>query len=211
MDSVELASEVNTEQKIIDAAREVFIQKGYSGARMQEIADAAGFNKALVHYYFRSKEKLFEVIFKEAFGKLLPTIAYIFKGPGTLFEKIESFTEEYIRVILVHPYIPVFVLSEMHRNPDSFFQNYFHPDMKAGVLHILREFDKAAEKGEIIKTDPRHLLMNMMSLCVFPFIARPLLQRVIDVNDESYKDLLMERGKAVSNFIIHAITPKHTI
>lgn len=211
MDKIELVSESNTEKKIIDAARQVFIQKGYSGARMQEIADAAGFNKALVHYYFRSKDRLFEAIFKEAFAKLLPTIAHIFKGPGTLFEKIEKFTDEYIQVIMAHPYIPVFVLSEIHRNPDSFFQNYFHPEMKAGVVHIMGEFEKAVDNGEIIKTDPMQLLINMMSLCVFPFIAKPMLQRVIEASDETYNNLLAVRGKAVSTFIINAITPKQNI
>ena len=79
-----------TEERILAAAKKVFIHKGMYGARMQDIADEAGINKALLHYYFRNKEKLFEVIFKDAAGQLFPTINMIFESDSPLFEKLES-------------------------------------------------------------------------------------------------------------------------
>jgi AcrR family transcriptional regulator len=197
----------NAEAKILEAARKVFLQKGFTGARMQEIADEAGINKALLHYYFRSKEKLFDEIFREAFGKLLPSLAGIFQEPISIFEKIEKFTEGYITLVLEHPYIPVFVLSEMHRNPDEFFETHMRPDLRSNVQLIGKQFAEAIEKGLIKPIDPRQLMINMMSLCVFPFVARPILQRMLKTNDKTYHSLLEQRKKEVSQFIIAAIKP----
>ena len=96
----------STEQIILEAAKKVFVRKGMAGARMQDIADEAGINKALLHYYFRNKEKLFEMIFMEAAEKFFPRINAIFDSDQPLFEKIESFCEEYISVVMENPYLP---------------------------------------------------------------------------------------------------------
>lgn len=199
--------EKNAEQKIFEAARKVFQQKGFTGARMQEIANEAGINKALLHYYFRSKEKLFEHIFKEAFGKLLPSLAEIFTRPISIFEKIELFTQAYISIVIEHPFIPVFVLSEMHRNPDEFFSTYIQPQLLQNVQVIGQEFAKAAQSGIIRPIDPRQLMMNVMSLCVFPFVARPMLQRMMQISDKDFQKMLEQRKNEVSQFINQAIQP----
>jgi TetR/AcrR family transcriptional regulator len=199
--------EKNAEAKILAAARNVFINKGYAGARMQEIADEAGINKALLHYYFRSKDKLFEQIFREAFGKLLPSIAEIFTRPISIFEKFEQFTEAYISVVIENPFIPVFVLSEMHRNPDEFFGTYIQPEMAGNVQIIGQEIAKAVQAGTIRPIDPRQLMMNLMSLCVFPFVARPMFQKMMQISDADFEKMLMLRKKEVSQFIILAIQP----
>jgi AcrR family transcriptional regulator len=199
--------EQNAEQKILAAARKVFINKGYAGARMQEIADEAGINKALLHYYFRSKDKLFEQIFREAFGKLLPSIEDIFTRPISIFEKIERYTEAYISVVIENPFIPVFVLSEIHRNPDNFFTTYVKPEMAGAVKTIGQEIAKAVQAGTIRPIDPRHLMMNLMSMCVFPFVARPMLQKMMQISDLDFGNLLEQRKKEVSQFINLAIQP----
>jgi TetR/AcrR family transcriptional regulator len=206
MDNI-LATDLNTEQKILEAARKVFVRKGFSGARMQEIADEAGINKALLHYYFRSKEKLFDEIFRDAFGRLLPQLTGIFMLPISLFEKIERFTDSYISLVFEQPFIPVFVLSEIHRSPDDFFTTYVQPELLSNIRKIGEEFKKAADDGLIKAIDPRQLMMNIMSLCVFPFVARPMLQRMLQLPDKAYETLLQQRRKEVSNFVISAITP----
>ncbi len=210
MDKTDTIPEVNAEQRIREAARRVFTQKGFAGARMQEIADEAGINKALVHYYYRSKEKLFEEIFKEAFSTMLPAMAHVFLGPGTLPQKISLFVEKYLTLVNAHPYIPVFVLSELHRNPDTFFARFIPAELKQGMKGILVLFQHSIDSGEIYPVDPRHLMMNVMSLCVFPFVARPMFQRMLDIDNESYQTLLKERIQVVTQFILHAITPKNT-
>lgn len=210
MEKVIAETGAGTEQRILEAARRVFLRKGYAGARMQEIADEAGINKAMVHYYYRSKDKLFEEIFSEAFATLLPAVAHVFMGPGSLDEKIGSFTEKYVSVMQAHPYIPVFVLSEMHRNPDSFFQKFIRPELKNAIKGILGLMDRAVQQGEIRQMDARHLLMNLLSLCVFPFVAKPMLQRMLDITEEEFAQLMEERKQVISTFVIQAITPKHT-
>ncbi len=208
MDNETAILEPNAEKRILEAARKVFTLKGYDGARMQEIADEAGINKALVHYYYRNKEKLFAEIFREAFSTILPAMAHVFLGEGNIGQKIELFVEKYLTVILQNPFIPLFVLSEMHRNPDTFFNELVHPDLKIRVQGILTLFEKAVENGEIANIQPRHLMINTMALCVFPFIARPMLQRMLDIPDTEYDEILVERKKVVSEFILNAITPK---
>src|SRR3954452_616752 len=115
-----MKKDLSTEEKILNAAKKVFLTKGMDGARMQDIADEAGINKALLHYYFRSKDKLFEQIFLKVTTSFLPKIFLILKGEDTLFEKIERFCEVYITQIIKTPYVPIFILNEINRQPKTF-------------------------------------------------------------------------------------------
>ena len=108
------------EQRILVSAREIFHKRGFEGARMQEIADKAGINKALLHYYFRSKEKLFDAVFDEALKALLPKVKELLNAELPLFDKIKYFTENYITLLMKNMYLPVFVINEMYQNPEKF-------------------------------------------------------------------------------------------
>ena len=108
----------NTESQILNAAKNVFQRKGMDGSRMQEIADEAGINKAMLHYYYRSKQMLFEAVFKGAFSLLAPQLNKILNDDNSLEEKIKNFTSSYISFIVKHPYVPNFVIQELNRNPD---------------------------------------------------------------------------------------------
>ena len=94
----------NTENQILKAAREVFIAKGYEGARMQEIADRAGINKALLHYYFRSKEKLFEAVFSEIAMNLFPAMKQLLEAEIGIKEKVTFFIKIYLKTLLENPF-----------------------------------------------------------------------------------------------------------
>ena len=107
----------NTEEEILNAAKEVFQQKGMAGARMQEIADKAKINKALLHYYYRSKQLLFEAVFKNAFRLLAPQIGKVLNDDTELFDKIRNFTDSYVSFVIKHPYLPNFVTQELNSNP----------------------------------------------------------------------------------------------
>ncbi|NTW33144.1 MAG: TetR/AcrR family transcriptional regulator, partial [Bacteroidetes bacterium] len=104
-----------TEKLILKAAKKVFIDKGFDGARMQEIADLAGINKALLHYYFRSKEKMFDAVFEDVFMQFLPEVTEVMNSEITLFDKIKTFVDVYITALLKNPHIPIFVLHELSR------------------------------------------------------------------------------------------------
>src|SRR6478672_1184281 len=120
-----MKKDLTTEEKILTAARQVFLSRGMDGARMQDIADEAGINKALLHYYFRSKDQLFERIFLEVANSFLPRVFAVLDSDATLFEKIEQFCKEYISQVITTPYVPIFILNEINRQPQEFLKKVF--------------------------------------------------------------------------------------
>ncbi|MBS1748003.1 MAG: TetR/AcrR family transcriptional regulator [Bacteroidetes bacterium] len=192
------------EEKILDAARQVFMAKGMSGARMQDIADAAGINKALLHYYFRSKEKLFERIFIDAFDKLFPKLGSIIESKDTVFKKIELICSEYINQLQLMPYLPVFVISEMNRHPEVFLHQVWgrkKPPLKAFVELI----NASIKNGEIKPVNPLQVLLNIISLCIFPPMAKPLFQQIAGISKKGFDEMLEERKKIVPQIIIQPL------
>ncbi len=207
MDNTEIPSFASTEQLIILAAKKVFIRKGFAAARMQEIADEAGINKALVHYYFRNKEKLFVVIFKEAFQSLMPKVLDVFHQEGHFREKIWAFTAGYIKMILENPFIPAFVIAESNRDPDAFFTHFVAPPMQEAIGKMRGVIAQAVKRGEIRPIEPLQLMINLISLCVFPFAAKPMLQHLMNLSEEAWQQMQEDRITQVSEFILSAIEP----
>ena len=138
--------DTSTEEKILEAAKKVFTSKGMYGARMQDIADEAGINKALLHYYFRSKQKLFEVIFAAAAQKLFTKINFIFESDMPLFEKIEHFTEEYITVMMESPYLPLFVLNELSQDSQAFLNKVWGKQNLPRPQKFLDQIEKEVQR-----------------------------------------------------------------
>jgi len=201
-----MTKDLSTEERILEAAKRVFLRDGYHGARMEAIAKEADVNKALLHYYFRSKEKLFDSIFQQIKGGLLPKVAEIFKADLPLLDKIRLFVESYIDLLIESPYVPLFMVNEVNKDPENFTQ-------KMGIIEKLQSFlpyfivqlQDEIEKGNIKPIHPMHLLMNTMSMCVFPFLAKPMLQRVAGMTDAQYMDMMQERKKIIADFIVNAI------
>ena len=203
----------DTETKILDAAKEIFQHKGLSGARMQEIADKAGINKALLHYYYRTKDKLFEKVFDLAFSVFIPKIRdIVLSTDKTVFEKIEFFVENYINLLQKHPYIPGFVINELNRNPEILVQ-VFEKNVQFKEMNLFEKFDNQLQdefnKGIIRLVDSRNLMTNVIGLCIFPIVARPIIQGIMfNNNKEEYDVFLAQRKKFVTDFIINSIKIK---
>jgi AcrR family transcriptional regulator len=196
--------ESNTQKLILEAAKKVFLSKGLDGARMQEIADEAGINKALLHYYFRSKDKLFDAIFEDVFQQFLPKVSLLIFSDKPFIEKIWAFVDTYLDVLLKNPLVPIFILHELSRNPERIV-NLF---MNQGVPHEFFQemLRKEIESGQIKQVNPIHLIVNIISMCVFPIAAKPILKGVLFSNDdEAYDRFLQERKTEVTLFIINAI------
>lgn len=202
---VNFQKEGTTEQKILDAARTIFIRKGMIGARMQDIADEAGINKALLHYYFRNKEKLFEVVFWEAASELFERMNKVFQKDCSLFEKIECFVCEYLDLVIKSPFIPQFLFSEINRNPEDFFGKMEQLSNKPNPRPILMQFKQAMDEGLIRKEEPLQFMMNMFSMIVFPFIGKPMFQKMFSITDAEFYKMMENRKKIIVDFIIHAI------
>jgi len=197
----------NTEEKIIDAATEVFVQKGMDGARMQEIADRACINKALLHYYFRSKEKLFDAIFTKLIGIAFPRIGQILQSELPVMEKIETVIDTYIDLLLKYPFLPAFIIKEMNRDATPFFK--YIEKKGFSVKPVLKTLEDAMNQGLIRTMRPEHLVVNVIGLCVFPFAARPMISYVAFQGDEkALNQFLAERKEEVKSFVIEAIQPE---
>ncbi len=197
----------STEQKIFDAAHEVFMQKGMDGAKMQEIADRAGINKALLHYYYRSKEKLYEMVARAIIGRALPIIREFLETEYPLEEKIRRFVNFYVDLIARNPYVPIFVISEMNKHPDRFIDNILPKEIPKPDV-FLHQVEVEIAAGRIRPIKPQHLLVNMVSLCIFPFVAKPMMRIVIGMNAQEMRIFLDERKEEVLHFILASLRPE---
>jgi len=198
---------INTEEQILVAAKNVFQSKGMDGARMQEIADKAGINKAMLHYYYRSKQLLFEAVFNNAFSLLAPQLNTILNDDSTIKDKIRHFTSNYITFMIKHPYLPSFIIQELNRNPDFIIKlkdNKGFPNLEKFKKQVALEVDK----GIIKPISSEQLFINILALNVFPFVAKPLIMAFTNTDDKTYKQLIENRKTEVSNFIINSI--KHS-
>lgn len=197
-------SQIDTEQKILNAARKVFIEKGRDGARMQGIADEAGINKSLLHYYFRSKDKLFAAIFDEAFKSFIPNVKNILESGMLLADQVKSIVGFYFDMILENPYLPGFILDELSHNPKTFQL----PIMANGTdfSFIQKALASLVAQGYSIECDPRHLFVDMIGMTVMPFIGRPILEEVLFGGQASaYEAFIQERREHVTDIILNQI------
>jgi AcrR family transcriptional regulator len=192
------------EIQILNAAKNVFQKKGMDGARMQEIADEAGINKALLHYYYRSKQQLFEAVFKFAFNLLAPQLNQILNDDSSIENKIRNFTSDYIDFIIKQPYLPSFIIHEINRNPQFIIQlqnNPAFPNLDKFKQQVAHEI----ELKIIQPISAEQLFVNILSLSIFPFVASPLIKAILKLNNEQFQILMNERKREVADFIINSI------
>ncbi len=197
--------DTNTEEKIIKAAKKIFLRHGMAGARMQDIADEAGINKSLLHYYFRSKEKLFSIVFQKAVKDAIPQIVQVFATDAHLFDKIRIFVREYLEFIGKNPYLPMFIMHELSSRPKHLQE--LLDTIKIDIDFIAEQIQNEVDKGNIRPIKPVQLMMNILSLCVFPVIAKPMMAKffVPDNKDDVYSQFLEERKALVAEFVINSI------
>ena len=195
------------EAKIKEAARTVFHKKGFDATRTRDIAEAAGINLALLNYYFRSKNKLFEIIMMETMMQFMQGMVSVFKDEATsLEEKIELVAIRYTDLMIADPEIPLFILSEIRSNVDNFFDNI--PLAKVLMNSVFIEQYKAAiQAGEAKDVSPLHFIINLMSLTVFPFAASPMLKKVGGLKDKQFEQLMQERKKLIPIWIKASLQP----
>lgn len=195
-----------TEQIILEKAREVFVKKGFAGARMQEIADAAGINKAMLHYYFRSKEQLFKVIVAEIMQDLIPKLGDALAGGESVVAKLEQVIRLYISFLRENPFVPIFVLHELSQNRVAFIKAVKEkaarfPNFPAFFEQVIKE----QSEGKIRPIHPVHLLLNVMGMVVFPFVARPMVTNLVDIPEAQFDAMMEDRAEVVIGFVRRAL------
>lgn len=196
--------DATSESLILNAAKSIFIKKGMDGARMQEIADEAGINKALLHYYFRNKQQLFDAVFMNAFALLAPQLNSILNDDSSIEEKIIKFTSNYISFMSKHPYLPSFVIQEINRNPEFIMHLKEKPEFPNTEKFKL-QVENEVKNGVLNPVDAEQLFINIISMCIFPFMGKPLIKVFLDAEDAHFNKLMENRKIEVSSFIINSI------
>ncbi len=161
-----------TEEKILEAAKEVFMKYGLYGARMQDIANTAGINKALLHYYFRSKEKLFDAVFDGALEKYFSQMTVFGDTSLPIKERLMQYVDNVFNFFSEYPHMSIFIIKEISINPEMFHEKVKH--MKNQRSLLIPALEEAFEKGEIQRFDPVLFMVNLHSMCAYPFLASPL-------------------------------------
>lgn len=181
---------------------------------MQEIAAEAGVNQALLHYYFRSKERLAEAVFRQVAGRVIPTVLGLFGSDLPLESKVERIVAAYIDAFSRSPFLPGYILSELHHHPERATQLFASaaggaPNQIApAILAKLRvQIDAGVEAGAIRSIAPEQFMVNLLSLCVFPFAARPFLSVALGLDDDGFARFVEQRRRELPHFFLNALRP----
>jgi TetR/AcrR family transcriptional regulator len=208
------ARDERTEARILEAAHAVFVRRGTAGARMQEIAHEAGVNQALLHYYFRSKERLAEAVFRRAAGELLPRVIDVLASDGAIEDKVARVVELELDHLLRAPFLPGYLISELHHHPErvpqliSAITGLSPGDISSRVFVKLRaQIDARVEAGTMRAITPDQFVVNLLALCVFPFAARPMLMALLGVNREGFERFIGRRRTELIPFFLKALRP----
>jgi TetR/AcrR family transcriptional regulator len=197
--------ELSTEQRILEAAKKVFLLRGLDGARTQEIADEAGINKAMLHYYFRNKDRLFEMVFDSIASKIVPDLTAILEQDLPIVVTLDRIIYRYIDFIAENPKVPLFIISELSKDPERIKNLLSHTQNFSKMQNFGLKLMQEMQAGTIKQVNPLHLMLNVISMCIFPFIAQPMVQQIMKISDEEYAFVLSQRKEEVSQFIHAAL------
>ena len=207
------ARDADTEQRILNAAHTVFVRRGTAGARTQEIAEEAGVNKALLHYYFRSKERLAEAVFLRAARQLLPPVIQILSSDLELEEKVTRVVQHELDQLSRTPFLPGYVISEVSHHPErarllitavAGDPEVFRPR----VLEALRvQIEERVHAGTMRPIEPTQFMVNLVSLCMFPFAMRPLVKAVLGLDEKGFASFIEQRRTELVSFFLGALRP----
>lgn len=200
--------ENDTGYKIKEAARKIFLEKGFAATKTRDITDAAEINLALLNYYFRSKKNLFDIIMVETMQSFSAGVITVFNNEETtLKEKVSLFVNHYIDLLTENQNIAPFIINTIRDNPDDYISRIGVVD-KAKNSIFFKQFQEAIIKGEIPPINPIHFLLNTMGLVVFPFIAQPMISVVSGIPKDNFLDMLQERKRLIPLWIDAMLTVK---
>lgn len=203
-----------TEARILDAARAVFLRRGTAGARMQEIAAEAGVNQALLHYYFRTKDHLAKAAFERAASQLMPAVIQVLASDGELEEKIARVIELELDHLSRAPYLPGYIISEISHHPErvraligaitGLSPEVIRPRI---VATLGRQLHERITSGAIRPIAPDQFIVNLMSLCIFPFAARPMISALLGLDEAGFAAFIARRRDDLTAFFLGALRP----
>jgi len=188
---------ITSKDKIVESARLLFMKQGMEGVRMQMVADEAGVNKGLLHYYYKSKEKLFVAVFNKVVNELLKSIKGVFDNPDdTLAEKIDVAVDAYFQFLSRNPRLPVFFIFEINRDSDLLKRLGFGEKLKGLLGSASNALPDSKEPDFVF-----HFILTLVSLSIFPFMVKPLLMEMF--GNEEKSDAFIEDRKNIIKGILN--------
>lgn len=203
-----MKKDLSTEEKIKEAARTVFLTKGFEGCTSREIAEAAGENVALVNYYFRSKGHLFEMIFKSALEEFLLSMLYVFSSDQSLEEKMKIFIEKEYEFLSKHPELPSFIINELNRSESCSSTTHNVHFEKIAETGIFNECRKAQDEGKMRDLNLLSITLLVMSNCQYPVMAKNLMQTIHNLSESEYDEQLVKHKEYVTEMLVNFLFPK---
>jgi TetR/AcrR family transcriptional regulator len=198
-------SDRQTEEKIFEAATDVFVEKGMDGSRMQDIANHAGINKSLLHYYYRSKDHLFNAVFEKIADEMFRKFAPVFDENLSLDDKIRFFFREHIGFLQRNPRLPAFLLNEINRNPGRVKKLIRNVNVNKFWMMLMEQHPDELAEYRITKELLPQLMITIASISVFPFAARGILETLFENMDIDFDDFLEKRKEFAATFVINAL------
>lgn len=200
----------DAQKRLINSARDLFYQKGYSGTSVREIARNANVTLALLHYYYRTKEAMFEIVFKDAFYKLFEELNTILTMDISVFDKIRQIAVSYIQVSIQNPKLPNFVFNESSTNPQIIMplinKCLVEIDVNANFEKLSLEIENAIGENKMKHVDQYQLCFDILSLSLFPFMAKDCLVNMQTIDEETFKMVINQRGEHIAKLLIDSIT-----
>jgi TetR/AcrR family transcriptional regulator len=197
--------EKQTEEKIFEAATDVFLDKGMDGARMQDIANHAGINKALLHYYYRTKDHLFNTVFELMARKMLKKFAPVFDENLTLEEKIRFFFREHIKFMQENPRLPAFVLNEINRNPERIAKLIKNIEFEEFAKKLFEQHKEELKKYNVTIENLPQIMTSIAAISVFPFAAKGLIEAILGKFGYDFDTYIENRKEFAPEFVINAL------
>lgn len=194
--------DLDTANKIKQAASALFLEKGFGRTTTRDIASAAGVNLALVNYYFRSKEELFKTIMLETVQCFIGQLHVLMNDQHTFEEKVALFVSNYTELLKKRPDLPIFMLSEIRNHPEEMAE-------RLGIEQIIKEakfFQELAQRCPD-GVHPVHLFMNLISMTVFPFIGKPIISAGTGMDNEAFLMMMEQRKQLVPQWFLSMLKP----
>jgi TetR/AcrR family transcriptional regulator len=202
------ASDLETRERILDAAHAVFTRKGTAGSRTQEIAAEAGVNKALVHYYFGTKAALADAIFERAMGTIMPRIFAILADPDRSIEqKVPAIVREQIDFHSARPYLAGYLISEMHAEPERIARLFARRGGRVPLEVLRRQLREGAKAGKIRQISAEQFVANLMGMLILPFAIRPALMEMLALDATRWRVFIEERRRLIPDFFMAGLRP----
>jgi AcrR family transcriptional regulator len=203
-----ITEDVSTEEKIKQAARRLFTEKGFDGVKTRDIAEAAGINLALLNYYFRSKQKLFDIVMIENFEQFIQQMIPVFSDKKLSVDEIFAQAAiNYIDMLKSNPGLPFFIMNEMRGNSSKL--DTVRQKMLGVREGFINKIEQGMKDGKISPVNMTHLMMNFMGLIVFPFVAQTMMMKVNGLNPKQFDALMEERKKLVPIWLKAIMTAKY--